>query len=39
MHAAITGSRLVMLPRVGHLGNLEDARGFNSALAEFLLGS
>jgi hypothetical protein len=25
-----------MLPRVGHLGNLEDARGFNAALAEFL---
>jgi pimeloyl-ACP methyl ester carboxylesterase len=36
MRAGIRNSRLVMLPRVGHLGNLEDARGFNEALAAFL---
>lgn len=32
MHAGIKGSRLVMLPRVGHLGNLEDAAGFSREL-------
>jgi len=32
MHRAIAGSRLVVLPHVGHLGNLEDPRGFNAAL-------
>jgi len=32
MHAAIPGSRLVVLPRVGHLSNLEDPRGFREAL-------
>jgi pimeloyl-ACP methyl ester carboxylesterase len=36
MHAAIKGSRLVVLPRVGHLGNLEDASAFSGVLAEFL---
>jgi pimeloyl-ACP methyl ester carboxylesterase len=36
IHAAIKGSHLVMLPRVGHLGNLEDSRGFTAALTEFL---
>ena len=36
MHAGINGSRLVMLPRAGHLGNLEDPRGFNEALANFV---
>ena len=32
MQRAIPGSRLVVLPRVGHLGNLEDPSGFNGAL-------
>jgi pimeloyl-ACP methyl ester carboxylesterase len=36
MHTGITGSRLVMLPRVGHLANLEDPRGFTDALSSFL---
>ena len=36
MHTGIKGARLVMLPRVGHLGNLEDPQGFNSALSLFL---
>ncbi|HUF46193.1 MAG TPA: alpha/beta hydrolase [Vicinamibacterales bacterium] len=33
MHAAIPGWRLVVLPRVGHLANLEDPAGFNAAIA------
>ena len=37
MHTGIKGARLVMLPRVGHLGNLEDPPGFNDALTKFLL--
>jgi 3-oxoadipate enol-lactonase len=36
MHAGIAGSRLVMLPRVGHLGNLEAPSVFNEALYGFL---
>jgi pimeloyl-ACP methyl ester carboxylesterase len=32
MHAAIPGARLVVLPRAGHLSNLEDAAGFRRAL-------
>jgi pimeloyl-ACP methyl ester carboxylesterase len=32
MHAAIPGSRLVVLPRAGHLSNLEDPPGFREAL-------
>lgn len=36
MHSGIKGSTLAMLPRVGHLANLEDPRGFTGALAEFL---
>lgn len=36
MHAGIKGSTLAMLPRVGHLANLEDPRGFTIALATFL---
>lgn len=36
MHSGITGSTLAMLPRVGHLANLEDPRGFTGALTEFL---
>lgn len=34
MHAAIPGSRLVVLPRVGHLGNLEDPPAFSQVLFE-----
>jgi pimeloyl-ACP methyl ester carboxylesterase len=36
MHTGIRGSRLVVLPRVGHLANVEDSRGFNAAVADFL---
>ena len=36
MHKQVAGSRLVTLPRVGHLSNLEDPSGFNAALSEFL---
>lgn len=36
MRQAITGSVLADLPRVGHLSNLEDARGWNDALARWL---
>lgn len=36
MHAAIAGSRLVEIPGVGHLSNMEDPAGFNTALGEFL---
>jgi pimeloyl-ACP methyl ester carboxylesterase len=32
MHAAIPGSRLVVLPRAGHLSNLEDPSGFAAAV-------
>ncbi len=32
MHAAIAGSRLVVLPRAGHLSNLEEPGGFLAAL-------
>ena len=36
MHAAIPGSILEVLPRVGHLPNLEDAAAFNAVLTRFL---
>jgi pimeloyl-ACP methyl ester carboxylesterase len=36
MHDAIRGARLVMLPQVGHLSNLEAAGAFNAALNGFL---
>ena len=36
MHRAIPGSRLVTIPRAGHLSNLEQPRAFNDALARFL---
>ncbi len=36
MHAAIAGSQLEVLPRVGHLPNLEDASAFTAVLARFL---
>ena len=32
MHAAIPGSELIVLPRVGHLGNLEDPPAWGRAL-------
>jgi 3-oxoadipate enol-lactonase len=32
MHRAIAGSRLVLLPRAGHLSNLENPRAFSDAL-------
>lgn len=36
MHEAIPGSELAVLPRAGHLSNLEAAEEFNAALADFL---
>jgi pimeloyl-ACP methyl ester carboxylesterase len=36
MHAAIAGSTLEILPRVGHLPNLEDPDAFNAVLVRFL---
>jgi pimeloyl-ACP methyl ester carboxylesterase len=36
MHAAIPGSTLVVLPRVGHMANLEAPEAFNRAVRSFL---
>ncbi|HZP46985.1 MAG TPA: alpha/beta fold hydrolase [Vicinamibacterales bacterium] len=36
MHAAIGGSTLEVIPRVGHLPNLEDPSAFNRVLTHFL---
>ena len=36
IHDNVAGSKLVEIPRVGHLSNLEDAEAFNAALEEFL---
>ena len=36
MHRAIAGSELTILPRAGHLANLERPDAFNDALARFL---
>jgi pimeloyl-ACP methyl ester carboxylesterase len=36
MHGAIPGARLVFLPRIGHLANLEDPRGFNDFMVKAL---
>ena len=36
LHRGIAGSSLVVLPRVGHLSNLEDPIGWNGALHQFL---
>ena len=36
MHERIEGSRLAVLPRAGHLSNLEAAEEFNAAVADFL---
>jgi 3-oxoadipate enol-lactonase len=38
MHAAISGSTLVVIPDAGHLSNLEQPERFNAALLEFLRG-
>ena len=38
LHENIGGSRLVVIPEVGHLSNLEAPEAFNGALAEFLSG-
>jgi pimeloyl-ACP methyl ester carboxylesterase len=35
LHAAISGSKLVVLPDVGHLCNLEAPDGFNAAIRDF----
>jgi pimeloyl-ACP methyl ester carboxylesterase len=39
MAARIPNAHHVTLPNVGHLSNLEDSRGFNQALTEFLEGA
>lgn len=36
MHALLKGSRLLWLPGVGHMPNLEQPQAFNTALADFL---
>lgn len=36
MHQAITGSRLVVIERAGHVSNMEQPTAFNAALEEFL---
>jgi pimeloyl-ACP methyl ester carboxylesterase len=36
MHGAIRGSRLAVIPRAGHLSNLEQPAPFNAALSGFL---
>lgn len=36
MHAALAGSRLVVIPEAGHLPNLENPQAFNQAVIEFL---
>jgi 3-oxoadipate enol-lactonase len=33
LHAAIAGSQLVLIPRAGHLSNLEQPAAFNAALS------
>jgi 3-oxoadipate enol-lactonase len=38
MHAAISGSTLVVIPEAGHLSNLEQPERFNAAVLEFLRG-
>ena len=36
MHTTIAGSTLVVLPKVGHMSNLEAPEAFNSAVRDFL---
>ncbi|HWL66092.1 MAG TPA: alpha/beta fold hydrolase, partial [Actinomycetota bacterium] len=38
IHEHVGGSRLVVIPEVGHLSNLEAPEAFNGAVAEFLSG-
>ena len=38
LHRGIAGSRIVLIPRAGHLGNLEDPDAFNRAVLGFLGG-
>jgi pimeloyl-ACP methyl ester carboxylesterase len=38
LNEGISGSRLVVIPGVGHLSNLEDPQAFTGALEEFLAG-
>ena len=39
IHAGIPGSRFEVIPRAGHLANIENALAYNRVLASFLLGS
>ncbi len=39
MHQGIPGARLVVLPRVGHLANLEDPGGFTAAMFQPFLST
>ncbi len=36
LHARVPGSRLALIPRAGHLSNLEQPEAFNDALTRFL---
>ena len=36
MHAAISGSRLEVIPGAGHVSNIERPAAFNQVLTEFL---
>ena len=36
MHAAISGSRLEIIPAAGHVSNVERPAAFNQVLSEFL---
>ena len=36
LHAAIPNSELVLLPEVGHMGNLEAPEAFNAEIRRFL---
>jgi len=38
LHEKIKGSKLAIIPKVGHLSNLENPAAFNSLLAQFLDG-
>lgn len=38
MHAAIPGSRMVVIPDAGHVSNLSNVAAFNAALTDFLQG-
>ncbi len=38
IHRGIAGSRLAVIPRAGHLSNLEEPAAYNAVLLEFLAG-